>query len=73
MHAGDKRTLVVTDKNPGCELNYTKGGQTSVVASSRSSVEYCDGKAASIRLKLEGSGFTCKYGVSPMTASFRQG
>jgi hypothetical protein len=56
----DSRTLRVLAKVKGCELEYTKNGKASVVASSTLSSKHCDDKLASIKDKLVNAGFNCQ-------------
>jgi hypothetical protein len=56
----DSRTLRVLTKVKGCELEYTKNGKASVVASSTVSSKHCDDKLASIKDKLVNAGFNCQ-------------
>jgi hypothetical protein len=56
----DARTLRVLAKVKGCELEYTKNGKASVVASSTVSTKHCDDKLASIKDKLVTAGFNCQ-------------
>lgn len=56
----DSRTLRVLTKVKGCELEYTKNGKASVVASSSISSQHCNDKLASIKDKLVNAGFNCQ-------------
>jgi hypothetical protein len=56
----DSRTLRVLTKVKGCELEYTKNGKASVVASSAINSKHCDDKLASIKDKLVNAGFNCQ-------------
>jgi hypothetical protein len=57
----DKRTLEVKKTSAaGCELNYTKFGNTAQVASSGSGHEHCESVRDKIKTKLEAAGYSCK-------------
>jgi hypothetical protein len=56
----DKRVLAIAAKGEGCELNYTKQGETKVVATSGNGTRHCEDTQTKIRTKLEVSGFACK-------------
>lgn len=58
--AGDTRLLKIESKeNGGCEVIYTKNGNTQSVASAEHEPEYCDAAVIKIRTTLEGAGFKC--------------
>ncbi len=56
----DSRVIAIEAKGSGCNLNYTKGGKTSSVATSASGAEHCEKVAQKIRSKLEAAGYACK-------------
>ncbi len=56
----EERKIEVVDKSPGCELNYTKGGQSSMIASSGSTTGHCEGIKDRIKGKLEAAGYSCQ-------------
>lgn len=43
----------------GCEVVYTKHGDTSVIADARNDVSYCDNVVDKIKTNLTNAGFTC--------------
>ena len=57
---GDERT-VATHKTEtgGCEVKYTKNGETNSVANAVSDETYCNGVVGKIKGNLEAAGFTC--------------
>lgn len=57
--AAENRTLEVTKKGAGCELNYSKAGKSSAVASSSHGVGHCMESAKKISAKLGKAGFKC--------------
>lgn len=59
-NGSDLRTVEQISKGKGCELNYTKGGKPSVVASSTNSTAHCDEVFARIRKKLTAAGYQCE-------------
>ena len=56
----DSRTLAVLTKDKGCELEYTKNGKASVVASAVNGSKHCEDKLTSIKDKLVNAGFNCQ-------------
>ncbi len=56
----DERTLESAPTASGCELKYTKFGQTSVAASSAFSTTHCDRIREQIKTNLGKFGFTCE-------------
>lgn len=56
----DERTLAIVAKGEGCELQYTKAGKTSTVASQSVGNEKCDTVSTNIKEKLIASGYTCQ-------------
>lgn len=56
----DIRVLEKSEKNAGCELKYTKFGETNVVASSAAGGSHCDKIRDQIRSNLEKSGYKCE-------------
>ncbi len=58
---GDKRVIVTDAKEGGgCDVTYTKDGQSQPVASARNEIEYCDGVVQKMKSTLEGAGFKCE-------------
>ncbi len=55
----DERKLEIITANNGCQLAYTKLGETSNVASAASGTEYCDTVSKRIQGKLADAGYTC--------------
>ncbi len=55
----DERKLNIQVKDSGCELQYTKAGETKVIASQISGSEKCEEVMTSVKEKLVASGFTC--------------
>ena len=60
MKGGETRALEVAKKDAGCELNYSKSGKSSVVASSSHGVKHCVNSRDKIRDKLTKAGYACK-------------
>lgn len=57
----DTRVLEIASVQPkGCELNYTKFGNTEAVASSAVGLEHCQTVRDRIRGKLEEAGYKCQ-------------
>jgi len=56
----DKRVVTVVPKGDGCELYYSKFGDSGVIASSAIQVEHCEKVQGNVRKNLEASGFSCK-------------
>ena len=60
---GDERTIATAkSESGGCEVQYTKNGQTNSVANSQTGDEYCHGVVGKIKGNLEAAGFTCNEG-----------
>lgn len=57
---GDKRTVVVEPKEAGCEVHYSKFGNSEMVASAVHTRAFCDEVKEKIRANLEAGQFTCK-------------
>ena len=55
----DKREVSVVAKDKGCEVNYTKAGKTSVVASDKAGMEHCEKTVAKMKGKLLAGGYKC--------------
>jgi hypothetical protein len=55
----DKRSIAVAKKGDGCEVSYTKSGETKVVATSANGTEHCDETVVKMKKNLEGAGFKC--------------
>ena len=58
--SGDERILAVVPVNQGCELLYTKMGETKTIASASFELSYCEAVQTRISKKLETAGFDCK-------------
>lgn len=56
----DERLLTVVPKDAGCELHYAKGGQSKVVANSKSGLEVCERVRANISGNLKKAGYACQ-------------
>lgn len=57
----DVRKLVVAaTSNGGCEVQYTKQGSTSTVASAVNGSAHCDSVAGKIKNNLASAGYNCK-------------
>ena len=56
----DERKLAIQPKDQGCELMYTKAGETKSIASQVVGNEKCETVMASIKEKLTTAGFTCQ-------------
>ncbi len=57
--AGEERTLEIMKTKKGCELHYTKGGQTATIASQVIGQLRCEEVMTNLKEKLISSGFTC--------------
>jgi hypothetical protein len=56
----DKRTVLIESKDGGCEVHYSKFGNSEKIAYSAHSQEYCVEVKEKIRSRLEAAQFTCK-------------
>lgn len=56
----DARVLEIVAVKKGCELLYTKFGETNSIATAVNSVDYCQATQDRIQGKLEEAGFSCK-------------
>ena len=56
----DERMVETVATKDGCELKYTKFGETSVIASSASGTSQCDRVRGQIKTNLERFGFKCE-------------
>jgi hypothetical protein len=56
----DERILAVVPVEQGCELLYTKMGETKTIASASFELSYCEAVQTRISKKLETAGFNCK-------------
>lgn len=54
------RKLTVATKEKGCELQYTKGDKTEVVATQKMGSSFCEDKLGKIKAKLEAAGYKCE-------------
>lgn len=55
----DERKLAIVAKDTGCELQYTKAGQTSTIASQIIGNVKCESVMTNIKEKLIAAGYTC--------------
>jgi len=55
----EERTLEVVAKGNGCEVNYTKAGETTHPASSVHGTDHCNKTVTKIKGNLEKAGYTC--------------
>lgn len=58
-NGSDTRTLEVVAKDSGCEVSYTKFGETTTPASSVNGTAHCDSVKDRIKTNLENAGFQC--------------
>lgn len=57
----DVRVLEITPvDDSGCELKYTKNGETETIANANFNVSYCETVQQRIVKKLEAAGFSCQ-------------
>lgn len=56
----DERKLSIQVKGSGCELNYTKAGETKVIASQINGSEKCEEVMTNVKNKLVAANFTCQ-------------
>jgi hypothetical protein len=56
----DSRTLATAAKGAGCELTYTKHGESKVAGNGAAGSAACEKIASKIKANLEKSGFTCQ-------------
>jgi hypothetical protein len=59
-NGADTRTIDVAVKDAGCQVVYTKFGQTTNPASSVKGTSHCESVVAKIKGNLESSGFKCE-------------
>jgi uncharacterized protein YceK len=57
--SAETRTLEIAKKGAGCELDYSKAGKTTAVATSSHGLKHCFESAKKIRAKLDHAGFKC--------------
>lgn len=55
----DVRKLVISDKGAGCEVEYTKNGETKVIGGAEYERSVCTNVVAKVRGTLETAGYTC--------------
>ena len=60
MKGSDTRLLEVTSENGGCELKYTKMGETKSVANSVKGTSHCNSVKDRIIGKLQEASYNCK-------------
>lgn len=58
-NGSDTRTLDVVKKDAGCEVSYTKFGETTAPASSSNGTAHCESVKERIKTNLENAGFQC--------------
>jgi hypothetical protein len=56
----DERKLAIQVKETGCELQYTKSGETKVIATQISGSEKCEEVMTQVKERLVGAQFDCK-------------
>lgn len=56
----ENRQIEIRSKDKGCEVLYTKAGNTSAVASDKVGMDHCQKTLAKMRGKLEAGGYACK-------------
>jgi hypothetical protein len=56
----DERSLKISDVQGGCNLDYTKAGSTSSVATQKQGQAKCEEVRAKIKEKLTASGYQCE-------------
>jgi len=56
----DERTVEKFETSTGCELKYTKFGETTVIASSAVGSGHCDRTRDQIKANLEKNGYKCE-------------
>ena len=58
---GDDRSITrAVNEGGGCEVVYTKGGESKTVANEANDLTYCDQVVEKIRNNLVGAGFKCE-------------
>ena len=59
--SNDVRTIVNQKSDTGgCEVVYTKFGESKVIATAQKDIEYCNGVVDRVRKNLEAANFICK-------------
>lgn len=58
-NGSDVRKLEILKSGSGCQLAYSKFGETSNIASAANGTEYCETVSKRIQGKLADAGFTC--------------
>ncbi|HEX4924495.1 MAG TPA: hypothetical protein VFV50_10430, partial [Bdellovibrionales bacterium] len=56
---GDVRKLAVVPKGSGCEVEYTKAGETKSIGSAQNDKDFCPNLLEKVKARLETSGYTC--------------
>lgn len=56
----DTRNIEIKNIDAGCELLYTKHGETKSMATAKSETAYCGGVSQKIAKNLSAAGFNCK-------------
>ncbi|PIR21797.1 MAG: hypothetical protein COV44_11270 [Deltaproteobacteria bacterium CG11_big_fil_rev_8_21_14_0_20_45_16] len=60
VNGADKRSIENRRSGAGCEVAYTKAGETRVVADAKADLSYCDKMAEKIKSNLIAAGFSCQ-------------
>jgi hypothetical protein len=56
----DPRKAEVTKKGSGCEVQYVKDGESTVIASSGTGTKHCEDVVAKIKRNLASAGYSCQ-------------
>jgi hypothetical protein len=56
----DRRDLSILPKDPGCELHYSKFGESQVIATSVVGSRFCEDIRKQVVNNLESAGYACK-------------
>ncbi len=56
----EERKLAIQVKGTGCELMYTKGGETKAIATQMNGSEKCEEVMTSVKEKLVAANYTCQ-------------
>lgn len=68
-NAGSTRTIEVAAAGNGCEVRYTKGGDTQTLWRAEHESNYCAPKAEAFVEKQKGWGYQCETAAAATTAS----
>lgn len=55
----DVRKLAIVNKGGGCDVEYTKAGETKSIGSAQNTKDFCPNLLEKVKARLETSGFTC--------------